>query len=146
MVGKKMQNCVDAVMPILELNDLDLSRDFAICKTNLAFDCGNEAMLNFCHALSANLLKDKQARQFPDVVTFGYFCRRANIRNVLRKMQNPGNRRGWGLIIHIASSNIPINFAFSFLMGFLTGNVNYVRVPSSYFSQIEIIVAAIDRV
>ena len=142
-----MQNCVDAVMPIFELNSLDLEHDFADLDANLAFNCADDVVLNFCHALSADILKDKQARQFPDVVTFGYFCRKANIKTVLRKkMQNPENRQGWGVVVHISPSNIPVNFAFSFLMGFLTGNVNYLRVPSSHFLQIDIIVAAIDRV
>ena len=141
-----MQNCVGAVMPILEFNGLDVTPDFVNLDANLAFDCADNSVLSFCQALSADILKDKQARQFPDVVTFGYFCRNANIKKVLQKMQNIENRRGWGLVVHIASSNIPVNFAFSFLMGFLTGNVNYVRVPSTFFPQIDIIVAAIDRV
>ena len=41
------------------------------------------------------------------------------------------SRLGWGTVLHIAPSNIPVNFAFSFLMGFLSGNVNHVRVPSN---------------
>ena len=133
-------------MPILELDSLNLTQDCASFHTDLAFDCADDAVLNFCHAVSEDILKDKQARQFSDVVAFGYFCRKASIKAVLKKMQNSENRRGWGLMVHIAPANIPVNFAFSFLMGFLTGNVNYVRVPSSHFVQIDIIVAAIDRV
>ena len=75
-------------MPILEFNGLDVTPDFANLDANLAFDCADDAVLGFCRALSADILKDKQARQFPDVVTFGYFCRNANIKKVLQKMQN----------------------------------------------------------
>jgi hypothetical protein len=55
-------------------------------------------------------------------------------------------RMGWGAVLHIAPSNIPVNFAFSFLMGFLSGNANYIRVPSKAFQEVDLIVAAIDTV
>ena len=56
------------------------------------------------------------------------------------------SRLGWGTVLHIAPSNIPVNFAFSFLMGFLSGNSNYVRVPSTPYPQVDLIVNAIDDI
>jgi hypothetical protein len=46
-------------------------------------------------------------------------------------------------VFHIAPSNIPVNFAFSWIFGILSGNANVVRVPSKQFEQTEIICAAI---
>ena len=135
-------------MPIPDINDLNLGNVF--CGAGPEFDnsiarsCANAVLVEFTHALSVAILKNKDARQFPDVVTFGYFCRKANIKLVLQAMQNPARRRGWGIVVHVAPSNIPVNFAFSFLMGFLTGNINYVRVPSVDAPQIDIIVTAMD--
>ena len=42
--------------------------------------------------------------------------------------------------------NIPVNFAFSFLMGFLSGNSNIVRLPTKEFDQIKIFVSCFDEV
>lgn len=61
-------------------------------------------------------------------------------------MQNRDSRLGWGTLLHIAPANIPVNFAFSFLMGFLSGNSNYVRVPSTPYPQVDLIVGAIDDI
>jgi hypothetical protein len=52
-------------------------------------------------------------------------------------------RLGLGVVFHIAPSNVPVNFAFSFAFGLLSGNANVVRVPSRDFPQTEIICAAL---
>ena len=52
---------------------------------------------------------------------------------------------GLGVVFHITPSNVPVNFAFSFVFGLLSGNANIVRVPSNPFPQIGIICAAIDE-
>ena len=40
---------------------------------------------------------------------------------------------------------MPVNFAFTLIMGLLAGNANIVRVPSKRFNQIEIISDAINK-
>lgn len=42
---------------------------------------------------------------------------------------------GVGLAFHVAPSNVPINFAFSFAFSLLAGNANIVRIPSREFPQ-----------
>lgn len=105
---------------------------------NNAFDAQS---VKFLGALSKLILKDKESRIYADLATFGFFCRESNIkrfaddhldRNFLNK------RFGWGTCLHIAPSNIPMNFAFSFVMGFISGNKNIVRLPSKNFPQIEV--------
>lgn len=91
--------------------------------------------LDFLHALSQMILKDSTARSFSDLVTFGYFCRRSNLTRIAKTIDDQMYRFGWGTILHIAPSNIPINFAFSFVMGMLSGNSNIVRMPSKYYPQ-----------
>ena len=51
---------------------------------------------------------------------------------------------GRGVVFHIAPSNVPVNFAFSLVMGMLSGNSNIVRVPSQKFEQVDIIVNAVN--
>ncbi|MCF0247640.1 MAG: hypothetical protein HUJ86_03440 [Synergistes sp.] len=47
-------------------------------------------------------------------------------------------RLGRGAAFHIAPSNIPINFAFSWFFSLLAGNANIVRLSSKHFPQVEI--------
>lgn len=133
-------------MPILEVTQIDLSALSNGPTSPSVRRCDDPVLLDFCQALSSKLLRDPECRQFPDVMTFGYFCRKSSISKVFDALPNRTLRMGWGSLIHIAPSNIPVNFAYSFLMGFLSGNTNYVRVPSKPFRQVDLIVTFIDTV
>ena len=133
-------------MPIHNLAEIELTA-FSADATPLApVRCSHPVLLAFCQALSSRLLRDPASRQFPDVMTFGYFCRKSSISKVVDALQDRDSRLGWGTLLHIAPANIPVNFAFSFLMGFLSGNNNYVRVPSTPYPQVDLIVGAIDDI
>jgi hypothetical protein len=97
----------------------------------------------FLAELSARILADGDARRFPDVVSFAYWCRKANIEKLRREHGEQQIRLGLGLAFHIAPSNVPVNFAFSYVFSLLAGNANIVRVPSKPFEQIGIICRAI---
>jgi hypothetical protein len=93
-------------------------------------------------ALSKALMKDPVSRQYPDVVTFGFFIRKANIQKLkaVFSSQDSVIRLGWGVVFHIAPSNVPVNFAYSVVAGLLAGNTNVVRVSQKQFPQVDIIV------
>jgi hypothetical protein len=55
-------------------------------------------------------------------------------------------RLGLGRAFHITPSNVPVNFAFSFAFGLLSGNANVVRTPSRPAAQTDVICGAIRRV
>jgi hypothetical protein len=106
----------------------------------------SEETVEFLNALSKELNKDSRIRNYPDVATFAFFCRKANVLQLKKKHSNENFLRlGRGLVFHIAPSNVPVNFAYSFLCGMLAGNLNIVRVPSKKFEQVEIIYNAINR-
>jgi hypothetical protein len=93
------------------------------------------------------LRNDRRIKDFPDVATFSFFCRKGNL-NKKKKIHDetsPGLRKGRGLVFHICPSNVPVNFAFSFVAGLLAGNLNLVRVPSKPFDQVQIILDAVDK-
>ena len=92
------------------------------------------------NALSVALLRDPHARQYPDVVTFGFFCRKANLLKLKEQHSHTGLRLGRGIVFHIAPSNVPVNFAYSIVAGLLAGNTNVVRVSQKAFPQVDIIV------
>ena len=100
----------------------------------------DEQVIDWLNMLSGSLLKDRQAKQYPDVVTFAFFCRRANIQKLKQQYSTESLRLGRGTIFHIAPSNVPVNFAYSFVAGLLAGNTNVVRVSQKQFPQVDMIV------
>ena len=104
-----------------------------------------EDAVAFLNALSKEITKDSQIRNFPDVATFAFFCRKANILQLKRAMRmkelyvEEENR------ISCSTIQCSVNFAYSLLCGILAGNLNIVRVPTKNFEQISIISNAIIR-
>ena len=104
-----------------------------------------EDVLVFLDDLSKELMKSREAKPFPDVVTLGYWLRKSSIISMKKRFLADDNnlRIGRGTAFHIAPSNVPVNYAYSLFAGLLCGNANVVRVPSKDFAQIEIINKAI---
>lgn len=106
-----------------------------------------ERAVAFLDAVSRTLMTDQEAKRFSDVVTFAFWIRRASILKLRACFEEAGSLRlGRGVIFHIAPSNVPVNFAYSLVAGFLTGNANIVRIPTKEFEQVRIIVCAWNRV
>ena len=99
-----------------------------------------EETIEQLNALSVAFLKNPLSSQYPDVVTFGFFCRRANLLKLKEQYVHAGLRIGRGMVFHIAPSNVPVNFAYSMVAGLLSGNTNVVRVSQKVFPQVDIIV------
>lgn len=94
----------------------------------------------FIADLSDALLKDIEARSYSDVMSFAFWCRKANMAKKKNKWEKREEKRlGRGLIFHIAPSNVPINFAFTYVFSLLAGNSNIVKVPSKEFPQVKLV-------
>ena len=103
-------------------------------------------VIDYLDSLSKILIKDSKAKKYPDVLTFGFFCRKSNLLSLKKKYLKRGILRiGRGVLFHIAPSNVPVNFAFSLLSGMISGNLNIVRVPSKKYEQIDIILNAFEK-
>lgn len=108
-----------------------------ICNTPFS-----DRVISFLNELSKILLANRKAKQYPDVITFGFWIRRASVEQL--KMHyfheiEKTCRLGRGIAFHIAPSNVPVNYAYSLATGLLCGNANIVRVSSKAFPQIDII-------
>lgn len=99
--------------------------------------------MDFLDALSKKVMRS--GHTYSDVVTFGFWCRRAALLMEKNRYQDIHQRFGRGIVFHIAPSNVPVNFAFSFAAGLLAGNANIVRIPSKDFPQVQIICDAINE-
>ncbi|HTA61396.1 MAG TPA: acyl-CoA reductase [Bacteroidia bacterium] len=105
----------------------------------------SENAIAFLNALSGILKNEPKINYFPEIATFAFFCRKANVLQLKKKYYPQNNiRKGRGVAFHITPSNVPVNFAYSLVSGILSGNLNIVRLPSKKFEQIEIICNAID--
>ncbi len=110
-------------------------------KTIVPLQPYNETVVDFLDELSKKLMKE---REFPDVVSVGFWCRSSHI-HALESARMKQCRVGRGMIFHIAPSNVPVNFAFSLFFGLLSGNANVVRVSSKDFPQVSIIAKALNE-
>jgi hypothetical protein len=108
----------------------------------------SDAVIDFLNDVSKELLKSKEAKAFPDVVTFGFWLRKASLLQLKeRYLKNDENMHiGRGVAFHIAPSNVPVNYAYSLVSGLIAGNANIVRIPSKDFPQVTIINNAINAV
>ena len=93
----------------------------------------------FLSVLSARILADAEAKAYPDVVTLGFWCRPASLRQMHGSYESKENRLGRGIVFHIAPSNVAVNFAYSCLAAFLAGCASIVRLPSKDFSQVALL-------
>ena len=102
-----------------------------------------DEVMAFLQNLSATLLKDTAVKNYPDVISFAFWCRTGSLRAMKEHHNRQPLQLGRGVVFHIAPSNVPVNFAYSLIAGLLAGNANVVRVPSQDFPQVEIICAAL---
>ena len=103
----------------------------------------SDEVILYLNELSSILLRMPEVRHYPDVVTFAFFCRKANLLHLQKEHTTNSLRLGRGLVFHIAPSNVPVNFAYSLICGLLSGNNNIVRLPGKQFRQVDLIVGAI---
>lgn len=106
----------------------------------------DEKLISFLHHLSRSLANIPEAREFPDIATFAFFCRKANLNQQGKKYSILKEIRfGWGTSLHFAPSNVPLNFAYSMVVGLITGNSCLVRLSDKEFPQSLIVLRSINR-
>ena len=107
----------------------------------------DDEVIRFVNEVSRTLMGKKEARAYPDIVTLGFWMRKASVLNLKQRFERKDGdlHLGRGVVFHIAPSNVPVNYAYSLVAGLLTGNANIVRMPSKDFLQVRIINQAIEE-
>lgn len=120
---------------------------FADIKTVSPLMPFDDKVTEFLNTLSKNLMADREAKAFPDVVTLAFWMRRSSIMKLKERfVKDDGDIHfGQGIVFHIAPSNVPVNYAYSLVSGLVTGNINIIRIPSKEFPQVGIINRAINE-
>ena len=74
----------------------------------------DELLCEFLNDLSSELRSSGESSIYTDVMSFAFWCRKANITKLKKVFDNEETRLGLGVVFHITPSNVPVNFAFSF--------------------------------
>ena len=133
------------MIPIAQHDEIQLLSGTAELDVNPLPPYSDEARA-FLVALASALRADQEAARMVDVMAFAFWIRSANLERLRRAFAECDERLGLGVLLHITPSNVPVNFAFSYVFGLLAGNANMVRVPSRTWPQITAISSAMNRV
>ena len=106
----------------------------------------SDLVMSFLSALSKSILSRREAKLYPDLMTFAFFCRRSSLKRIKSSFVDSQVRLGWGVALHVAPANVPINAAFTFVFGLLSGNTNIVRLPSKTWPQIDLFLEIYNQV
>ena len=119
---------------------------FQTNKVEKSLNVFNKKVKYFLDELSFYIFKNPQIKSFPDLASFGFFCRKANIKFLENKYLNfLENRYGRGLVLHFTPSNVPLNFAYSLFFGLITGNSNIIRLSNNNHDQAKILIKIINE-
>ncbi len=99
----------------------------------------DKSVILLLNEISNEIFKKSECKKYPDLISFGFWCRSNNINKIINNYSFFKNRMGRGTVLHIAPSNVPTNFAYSMVFGLLSGNNNIVRLPSKNFFQVKIL-------
>ena len=120
------------------VGNIEILKNIVSVPVRVPFD---DIIIDFLDAVSKELMNQKRARMYPDVVTFAFWIRKASVLKLKERFDKQDNnlRLGRGTTFHVAPSNVPVNYAYSLVTGLLMGNANIVRVPSKDFTQVDMI-------
>jgi hypothetical protein len=136
----RLEDVVTLTPPVTDIDVIVGTAEFLSLSGQRALKPFDGRVCAFLWEVSRCLFADREAMEHPDIATFAFFCRRANIRHLERRYEGPTrDSLGKGVSFHITPSNVPINFAYSLAMGLLAGNACIVRVSSKEFVQIDIV-------
>lgn len=106
-------------------------------KTSAPFETFDPLVTEFLSDLSLEILSSKKSKEFPDLVSFAFWCRPSNLSFIKSQYSLSEIRIGLGKVLHITPRNVPMNFAFSWALSALAGNCNFVKLPSNEYPQIQ---------
>lgn len=135
-----MQQITDRIMFLV--GDAEILKKIAEVETKPVFD---EYIVEFLNDLSHELLRNPANKAFPDIMSYAFWIRKANVKKEMERFENRPGKMGKGLTFHVAPSNVPVNFAVSMTSAILAGNACVIRISDKSFPQVDIITQAINQ-
>ncbi len=98
------------------------------CLTNNSgtIDSFHSTTLSCLESLSWKLFHDRTCRAFPEIVSFGFWLRKAHLEQLHERY--PESRKGSGHVLITAPANMPILFAYNWAVSMLAGCSCTIRI------------------
>lgn len=107
----------------------------------------DDKVCQFLDVVSKELLRLPLAQNYSDIITFAFFCRKANIKKIKEDYKSEISMRiGRGMVFHIAPGNVAVNFAYSLVAALLAGNPSIVKISRKDFPQTSIIINTLNLI
>jgi hypothetical protein len=106
----------------------------------------NPRVMKMLGQLSKEILGDKTAKNFPDLMSVGFAIRPTSLERYRNMFLHGSPRKGRGKTFHITPANVPLNFVFSYVFALLAGNPSCVRLSSKNFPQVEVFIQILLKV
>lgn len=103
------------------------------------FEIFSEKVIKLFSLISKDILNFNKINNFPDLASYGFFCRKKNLDSLKKKYHfHISERGGRGLALHFTPSNVPLNFAYSLFFSLITGNATILRIGKNDYEQSKI--------
>lgn len=135
-----MQQITDRITFLV--GDAKVLGKIAEAETRPVFD---KYIVEFLNDLSHELLSNPANKSFPDIMSYAFWIRKANINKESKRFEGRPRKMGKGLTFHIAPSNVPVNFVVSMTSAILAGNACVIRISDKPFPQVDIITRAMNQ-
>ena len=90
------------------------------------------SVLDACADLSQRIMRDREARQYPELLALGFWIRKAELhrlREEFLRLERPDRVLvPRGMVFHLPPRNVDTMFVYSWLLSALTGNRNVIRL------------------
>lgn len=103
----------------------------------------SKIVCDFLDDFSKCIMRDSMLKQYPEVITLGFWCRKSNVEKIKEMVGDKEKRMGRGMVFHIAPSNVPINAIYTLIFGLLSGCKNIVRLSSKKTQWVEKVIEII---
>ena len=94
----------------------------------------DEKIIDFLNTVSIQIMNKKNLKNYPDLITFGFWCRKSNIIKIKKDYKLTKVSRG--IVLHLS---FKCSYELCFFNGFglLSGNSNIIRLPSIEYQQVK---------
>ena len=106
----------------------------------------SELVLSFLEDLRKEILTAPETKNWPEAVSFAFWCRRGRLLKWKEEITEWQQRKGRGILFHVAPSNIPALFAYSMVYGMLSGNGNLIRISEKIRETAQPLLNVIERI
>jgi hypothetical protein len=93
----------------------------------------SERSIHFLDKLSKKILKSPHAKKHPEIISFGFWLRKSNMLRMIQSTIASEKivKVPRGISFHITPSNVDIMFLYSWVLSFVAGNKNIIRISKT---------------